>query len=542
MRQGKIQCRVYAKRKFHAKAYITQEALTMPDNPLPTDPLQFPELVFGLIGAVGTDSEKILEALKGALTQVKYELVPIHLIVGVRQVERWSQIPTEPLDARYTSHMDAGNEFRKVLNRGDALALLGAASIAKERTNATGTRQTPRARTAYALRSLKRPEEIWALRNIYGRNFFALAAYSAKSRRLERLASKIAISRSTAVSPGIQRVAEELVERDEAELQEKLGQNIREAFPISDFFVDADSPRLPEQVERIVELIFGHLFHTPTREEYGMFHAWAASLRSASLGRQVGAAVCTEAGDLLSTGCNEVPKAHGGLYWPGDQPDARDHQRGEDSNDVIKQEILNDLLDRLKKGKWLSKAKSSMASKQLLEEALADASPDGLKKATLMGITEYGRMVHAEMASLMQAARLGIPLHDAIMFSTTFPCHNCTKHIVAAGIKRVIYIEPYPKSRASELHGDSIAVEQDPEDPKRVSFRSFVGLSPRQYFRLFSVGDAPRKEGSKVKKWKPEDAAPRLAESPFAYLPREEEQLTTFDNLLAKYNLIPVGH
>jgi len=38
--------------------------------------LIFPELVFGLIGAVGTDSDKILETLDHALKQVKYRMVP----------------------------------------------------------------------------------------------------------------------------------------------------------------------------------------------------------------------------------------------------------------------------------------------------------------------------------------------------------------------------------------------------------------------------------------------------------------------------------
>src|SRR5208337_1317633 len=102
---------------------------------------------------------------------------------------------------------------------------------------------------------------------------------------------------------------------------------------------------------------------------------------------------------------------------------------------------------------------------------------------------------------------------------------------------RLTFIEPYPKSRASELHGDSIAVEADADDQKRVCFIFFVGVSPRQYFSLFSVGDLVRKEGSKVKKWKPEDASPRLADTPFAYLPREEETLVTFDKLLKKINL-----
>ena len=79
---------------------------------------------------------------------------------------------------------------------------MGVAGIGKERTKTTGARGTPRARTAYALRSIKRPEEIWTLRDIYGRNFLPSLQYSSKSKRIERLAAKIAISRSTPVSPG----------------------------------------------------------------------------------------------------------------------------------------------------------------------------------------------------------------------------------------------------------------------------------------------------------------------------------------------------
>jgi deoxycytidylate deaminase len=500
--------------------------------------LRFPELVFGLVGAVGTDSEGMLEELEAALAPVKYKLVPIHLIEIVRQIDRWSRIAVRPLDARYQSHMDAGNEFRKMLGRGDALALLGAAGIAMERDGKTGADAIPSSRVAYVVRSLKRPEEVWALRNIYGRNFFSIAAYSCKAKRLKKLASRIAKSRSSRVSARIMQSAEALILRDEEELKEGFGQNVRGAFPISDFFVDTDTKRSLGQLRRVVELVFGNTFHTPTRDECGMFHAWATSLRSASLGRQVGAAICTESGDLLATGCNEVPKAHGGLYWADDDPDHRDHQRGEDSNDVIKEEILADLFKRLKKGKWLSPAKSKLSHGDLLKAAMADPSPDGIKGATLMGITEYGRMVHAEMAALIQAARLGISVKGATLFSTTFPCHNCTKHIVAAGIKRVVYIEPYPKSRASELHGDSIAIESSRIDRSRVAFESFVGVAPRQYCNLFSLGECARKDGSKARKWKAAVAGPRFTESPFAYLRREEEELHGLGGLLAKHGLV----
>ncbi|TMQ08861.1 MAG: hypothetical protein E6J90_35770 [Deltaproteobacteria bacterium] len=43
-------------------------------------------------------------------------------------------------------------------------------------------------------------------------------------------------------------------------------------------------------------------------------------------------------------------------------------------------------------------------------------------------------------------------------------CHNCAKHIVASGIRRVVYVEPYVKSQAVQLHGDAI-LSDDHGDP-----------------------------------------------------------------------------
>jgi deoxycytidylate deaminase len=49
---------------------------------------------------------------------------------------------------------------------------------------------------------------------------------------------------------------------------------------------------------------------------------------------------------------------------------------------------------------------------------------------------------------------------DLVLFSTTFPCHMCARHIVSAGIKRVVFLEPYPKSYAEELYADSITFDR----------------------------------------------------------------------------------
>ena len=54
---------------------------------------------------------------------------------------------------------------------------------------------------------------------------------------------------------------------------------------------------------------------SPTIDEYCMFHARASALRSVDLSRQVGSIIATDNGEILSTGCNEVPYPGGGSIW-----------------------------------------------------------------------------------------------------------------------------------------------------------------------------------------------------------------------------------
>jgi hypothetical protein len=93
------------------------------------------------------------------------------------------------------------------------------------------------------------------------------------------------------------------------------------------------------------------------------------------------------------------------------------------------------------------------------------------------------------MSAICDAARTGRSLKDAVLYCTTFPCHMCAKHIVAAGIKAVVFLEPYPKSLASDLHSDSIHIEGQSRDKfetyPAVVFRHFCGVSPKRYRNLF---------------------------------------------------------
>ena len=95
------------------------------------------------------------------------------------------------------------------------------------------------------------------------------------------------------------------------------------------------------------------------------------------------------------------------------------------------------------------------------------------------------------------------------MYVTTFPCHNCAKHIIAAGIRRVVYLEPYPKSRAGYLYGEEITLESlfGNEEEGKVVFTAFTGIAPRQYRQLFSMSERGAKKGISLTEWE-EDRLP----------------------------------
>lgn len=51
--------------------------------------------------------------------------------------------------------------------------------------------------------------------------------------------------------------------------------------------------------------------------------------------------------------------------------------------------------------------------------------------------------VHAEQNALLAAARFGIAVEGADIYSTMQPCFGCTKEIVQAKIQRIVYLHPW---------------------------------------------------------------------------------------------------
>lgn len=466
--------------------------------------IQHPELIFGIAGPIGVDMDEITDSLENALKSVRYDAHIIKLTSVMKDYTVEVEEPSEKdLYTEINYKMDYANALCAKHKSGDTLARIAVRSITLIRKKIQNSEESLPTNTAYIIRQLKRPDEVALLRQIYGRQFILVSAYGPTEERRAKIAAKL--RRSLIPPDEVDDKVSFLIERDASE-DEPNGQQLRETFHLADVFIDGISRRdMDAMTNRFIQAFFGRTDISPSKDEYGMYAAKSASLRSADLSRQVGAAIFTREGELITQGCNEVPKAFGGTYWDLETPNFRDVNIGHDPNDLLKRELLFDLFKRLSDHGLLSeKALSYGTPAHIVENVTKKAKPDSsendgaLVGASVMDLTEYGRVVHAEMCAMCDAARNGRSVKGAILYCTTFPCHNCTKHILACGIQRVVYMEPYPKSKAKDLHQNEIEIEK--EAAGKVSFVPFIGVSPFRYRDIFQKGKRKRGDGT-ARRW-----------------------------------------
>ena len=473
------------------------------------------ELVLGLISTVGTDVDEVIRDIKDQLKFYRYETETISVSQDII-----SQFDLEPHKEwrsefeRISHYMDLGNKIR-VKTKDNSILMKGVSShlYGRRKRDARGFPQ-PRGRIAYIIKSIKHPDEVDFMRDAYGDGFHLIGVTSSHERRLNNLMVRMGLGK-------IQ--AEQLLERDANE-DIKQGQHTRDAFQHADYFIctTEDTDQINNAVSRLLELLFGNPFISPNFDEYAMFMAYASSLRSADLSRQIGAVIAKN-NEILSMGTNDCPRAGGGLYWPvlmehgkyEDEENGRDYTLGYDSNKIEQKKIISALL--------------SAFDIQETEENIKKAKDSGIGD-----LTEYGRVVHGEMEAMLACARNNISCKGATLYATTFPCHNCAKHIVAAGIKRVVYIEPYPKSKAFAFYKTEIsdAIKVEP----KVLFEPFTGVGPQRFMDLFAVSSTrwyakkrKDKDGYKLS-WKRETAELRNPMALLNYLDAEETAVLPFED------------
>src|SRR5262245_46392098 len=121
-------------------------------------------IVFAVVAATGSPLDVFLPAFSRLLLKYGYEATPIRLTDLVQEyVAEPNSISWSNEGERIQKMMDAGDQFREMVERQDAMALLAALGIQAMRGNADPTKAY-----AYVVRQLKHPEEVSTLRQIYG--------------------------------------------------------------------------------------------------------------------------------------------------------------------------------------------------------------------------------------------------------------------------------------------------------------------------------------------------------------------------------------
>lgn len=478
---------------------MNTEALSKLDHPRP-------DIYIGIVCAAGTDLSDVRDQFQAQLSVVGYQTIIIKVSGLIKQVLGLPDYPDEY--ERISSLMLGGDCIRESSDNGHGVA---AAIVGEIRRLRDGS-DIPNS-TAYILDSLKNPAEVALLDQVYGRNYYTVSVFKSQSDRQETLANLIAKDRHQPPEEEHNKLAGNLIRDDEKGLGKK-SQNVQSTFPKADFFING-MDKVTDQIKRFVEIVFGQPFETPTLDEYSMFMAKGSALRSCDLSRQVGVAIVDIHRSIIATGCNEVPYPGGGIYLPefgGTIGDNRDFKQGHDPNYLEIQRTLIEFIKILQSVNYIDETKEPS---DVADGLLHGEYKELMSNVRIRNLIEFGRVVHAEMHAISQAVVSGRSLKGSTLYSTTFPCHGCARHIISSGISEVVFIEPYPKSLTFHLYGDEIKMVNDREKPDdgkiesldRVRFRPFYGVAPLLYMRAFSARERKDQYGT-IATWKPKDAIP----------------------------------
>ena len=68
------------------------------------------------------------------------------------------------------------------------------------------------------------------------------------------------------------------------------------------------------------------------------------------------------------------------------------------------------------------------------------------------------------MNAIIWAARKGISIEGGTIYVTLEPCSECSKNLIASGIKRIVYKTPYEHTHSSTiskfLKDNGVSIEQ----------------------------------------------------------------------------------
>ncbi len=180
----------------------------------------------------------------------------------------------------------------------------------------------------------------------------------------------------------------------------------------------------------------------PTEIEAIMTMAYANSQRSSCLKRKVGAVIVDGEGNIFSSGYNEVP--------PLEKPCKNE------CGQCYRSKFKNEIEDALQDAGILTEPKKVIMKK--------------------IKVLEKCRALHAEENAILNVARFGSAsaIKNGTLYTTTYPCNLCANKIAKVGLRKVIYLEPYPVEEAKQTLS-AAKIEQE----------AFEGITYNSYFKVY---------------------------------------------------------
>lgn len=457
------------------------------------------ELIIAICAPIGSSRELVLAEIKKILEKdYKYDVQPLKLSDYIQKYNPISNSLKPGETKQYTflmNKINGGDELRRKFGA-SVLAEIAINEIHLSRYEEDkntmlfkNIEQLKSRRKCFIIDSLKNKEELDLLREVYKDIFYFFSVFSPLQERVKNLTDK-------GLSP---HEVNSIIETDNFE-NNQHGQNVKDTFIAADFFVRVSEENyngLNEKIDRYLNMIFDNKIVTPYPHEVAMYEAQSVAGNSSCLSRQVGAAITNEKGEIISRGWNDVPKFGGNLYREGDSADNRCKHRGYCSNDKTKDSVTDDILNAVLNDKYLI-ANLFGGKKIKLDDDLYMTIKRVIRKSTrIKDLIEFSRSVHAEMHAIIIGSQLaGNKMVGGKLFCTTYPCHNCARHLIVAGIKEIYYIEPYSKSLCLALHND--AITEDETDGSKVKLLVYDGVAPRRYLEFFLMNRPRKNQDGKV--------------------------------------------
>lgn len=254
--------------------------------------------------------------------------------------------------------------------------------------------------------------------------------------------------------------------------------------------VEEDAPKVPsyyefysmaEQWMKYYSLIMHPGLITPSADERCMVVAYTAKFNSSCISRQVGAVITNQYHSIRTIGWNEVPY--------GQVPcGLRDIFNVDNNGEEICHECKYSEFER-----GMGESVSFYTGKgfnERIKEDYTDINEEhlaGLPKPycfkTLHNRYEgeknqvFTRSLHAEENAILQMAKYGgEPLMNGIIYVTASPCELCSKKLYQIGVRKIVYIDPYPGIARQQIIKTGF---------KQPELQLFQGAYGTTYFKLY---------------------------------------------------------